>query len=50
MVNPSWSRRIAREWLNADLVEMPGSHSPYYSRPVDLAKLLDRLVSAGVRR
>jgi pimeloyl-ACP methyl ester carboxylesterase len=41
MVNPDWSRRIARERLNADVVELPGSHSPFYSRPGILARLLD---------
>jgi pimeloyl-ACP methyl ester carboxylesterase len=40
MVNPDWSRRIARERLNADVVELPGSHSPFYSRPKVLAELL----------
>jgi pimeloyl-ACP methyl ester carboxylesterase len=43
IVNPEWSRRIAHEWLGADLIEMPGSHSPFLSRPADLAKLLDGL-------
>jgi len=43
MVNPDWSRRIAHEWLRADLIEMPGSHSPFLSRPGHLANLLDRL-------
>jgi pimeloyl-ACP methyl ester carboxylesterase len=43
IVNPDWSRRIAREWLDADLVEIPGSHSPFLSRPKALAKLLDGL-------
>jgi pimeloyl-ACP methyl ester carboxylesterase len=43
MVNPGWSRRIARDWLNADLVELPGDHSPFYSRPADLADVLNRL-------
>lgn len=43
MVNPAWSRRIARDWLNAELIELPGDHSPFYSRPEELAKLLDGL-------
>ena len=42
-VNPEWSRRIARDWLGAELVEMPGSHSPFLSRPADLAAVFDRL-------
>jgi pimeloyl-ACP methyl ester carboxylesterase len=40
MVNPQWSRRIARDWLHADIVEMPGSHSPFLSRPKALASVL----------
>jgi pimeloyl-ACP methyl ester carboxylesterase len=40
LVNPDWSRRVARERLNADLVELPGSHSPFLSRPAELAEVL----------
>jgi pimeloyl-ACP methyl ester carboxylesterase len=40
LVKPDWSRRIARERLDADLVELPGSHSPFLSRPADLASVL----------
>jgi pimeloyl-ACP methyl ester carboxylesterase len=43
MVNPLWSRRIAHEWLCADLIEIPGSHSPFLSRPAELAAMLGRL-------
>jgi hypothetical protein len=43
MVNAVWSRRIARERLGAEVVEMPGSHSPFLSRPKALAELLDGL-------
>jgi pimeloyl-ACP methyl ester carboxylesterase len=43
MANPDWSRRIAHEWLNAEVVELPGSHSPFLSRPRALAELLHRL-------
>lgn len=43
MVNPAWSRRIAHDWLDAEVVEMPGGHSPFLTRPGDLAALLDRL-------
>jgi pimeloyl-ACP methyl ester carboxylesterase len=35
-----WSRRIARDRLGADLIEMPGSHSPFLSRPSALADVL----------
>lgn len=40
MVNPEWSRRIPPERLKADVVELPGSHSPFLSRPRELAELL----------
>ena len=39
-VNPEWSRRIARDRLGADLIELPGSHSPFLSRPSALADVL----------
>jgi pimeloyl-ACP methyl ester carboxylesterase len=40
IVNPQWSRRAARERLGVDPIELPGSHSPFLSRPTDLAALL----------
>jgi hypothetical protein len=43
LVQPAWSERIAKEWLDADLVRLPGSHSPFVSRPADLADVLDGL-------
>ncbi len=43
IVNPHWARRSARERLQADLVELPGSHSPFLSRPRELAELLHGL-------
>lgn len=42
IVNPPWSRRIARERLGVEPLELPGSHSPMLSRPADLAALLTR--------
>lgn len=42
MVEPDWSRRVARDRLGADIVEMPGSHSPFLSRPRELATILER--------
>ncbi len=47
IVNPVWSRRVAGEWLNADLVELPGGHSPFLSRPADLANLLHQAVQSA---
>jgi pimeloyl-ACP methyl ester carboxylesterase len=40
IVNPDWSRRVARERLDAELVELPGGHSPFLSRPAALAEVL----------
>jgi pimeloyl-ACP methyl ester carboxylesterase len=44
IVNPDWSRRIAHEWLDAEIVELPGSHSPFFSQPKALAQLFGALV------
>ena len=43
MVNAAWSRRVAPERVNAAVLELPGSHSPFLSRPAQLADLLDTL-------
>jgi pimeloyl-ACP methyl ester carboxylesterase len=40
MLRPQWSRHAVRERLNADLIELPGGHSPFYSRPDALAEVL----------
>jgi pimeloyl-ACP methyl ester carboxylesterase len=42
-VSPAWSRRVATGRLGADVIELPGSHSPFYSRPQELAETLDAL-------
>lgn len=39
ILDNAWSRRAARH-LDADLIELPGSHSPFLSRPRDLAAVL----------
>jgi pimeloyl-ACP methyl ester carboxylesterase len=46
MVNPEWSKRVARERLGADIIELPGSHSPFLSRPQALAEALIGLTRA----
>jgi hypothetical protein len=46
VVNPDWSKRIARDRLGADIVELPGSHSPFLSQPSALADVLLRLAEA----
>lgn len=45
-VNPAWSRRVATERLGAEVVELPGGHSPFYGRPAELAEVLDRIAGA----
>jgi pimeloyl-ACP methyl ester carboxylesterase len=35
-----WARRVARERLGVEPMELPGSHSPFLSRPGELAALL----------
>jgi len=40
IVNPERGRKVALERLQAELVELPGSHSPFISRPRELADLL----------
>ncbi len=37
---PDWSRRIARDVLGVEPVELPGGHSPMLSHPSDLADAL----------
>ena len=39
-VGLEWSRRVATERLQGDLIELPGSHSPFYSMPAELARVL----------
>ena len=43
IVAPDWSRAEAPARLGVDPVELPGSHSPFLSRPNDLARLLHAL-------
>ena len=43
-LNPDWSRFVARNRLNVDPIELPGSHSPFISRPADLADALLRAI------
>ena len=42
-ISPLWSRRVARERLGVEPIELEGSHSPFISRPAVLAGVLDRL-------
>ena len=40
MVSPDWSRRVAVERLGRPALELDGGHSPFLSRPAELAGLL----------
>jgi pimeloyl-ACP methyl ester carboxylesterase len=42
-INPEWVRASARERLGVDAIELPGSHSPFLTRPDELARILDSL-------
>jgi pimeloyl-ACP methyl ester carboxylesterase len=39
-IQPVWSRRIARERLGVEPIELPGGHCPHVSRPGPLAQVL----------
>jgi alpha/beta hydrolase family protein len=43
-VRPEWSRRVAREQLGVEPIELDGGHSPFVSRPAELAEVLCRVV------
>lgn len=42
-INPDWVRTAARERLGVDAIELGGGHSPFLSRPSELARILDSL-------
>ena len=42
-IAPAWSRRVARERLGVEPIELDGSHSPFIAQPSTLAGVLDRL-------
>jgi pimeloyl-ACP methyl ester carboxylesterase len=42
-ISPEWSRHVAHDWLGVEPIELPGSHSPFLSRPAELAELLASL-------
>jgi pimeloyl-ACP methyl ester carboxylesterase len=43
-VNPDWARGAARERLGIEPVEIDGGHSPFLTRPAELARLLDSVI------
>ena len=42
-ITPAWQRKVAREWLGVEPVELPGGHCPNVSRPEALADVLERI-------
>jgi pimeloyl-ACP methyl ester carboxylesterase len=44
-VNPEWARRAARERLGVEPVEIDGGHSPFITRPMELAALIDSILA-----
>jgi pimeloyl-ACP methyl ester carboxylesterase len=42
-ISPDWGRAAARDALHVGAYEIPGSHSPFLTRPAELAKLLDAI-------
>jgi pimeloyl-ACP methyl ester carboxylesterase len=45
-ISPAWSRRVARERLGVEAIEIVSGHCPYLSRPAELANILSQLGSA----
>jgi pimeloyl-ACP methyl ester carboxylesterase len=44
-ISPEWMRAAARDGLQCVPYELPGSHSPFLTRPAELAAILDDIVS-----
>lgn len=42
--NPEWARAAARERLGVEAYEIDGGHSPFLTRPMELAALLDSIL------
>lgn len=42
-INPEWVRNVARERLGVEPIELAGGHSPFLTRPADLARVLDSM-------
>lgn len=42
-ISPEWSRRMSREQLGVEPVELDGGHSPFLSRPRELAEVISRV-------
>ncbi len=42
-INPDWVRSASRDRLGVEAVEIDGAHSPFMTRPGELAAILDAL-------
>jgi pimeloyl-ACP methyl ester carboxylesterase len=42
-LNPDWVRAASRERLGVEAIELGGAHSPFLTRPNELAQVLDSL-------
>lgn len=42
-ITPAWQRRVARELLGVEPLELPGGHCPNFSRPTALADVLEQI-------
>ena len=43
-ISPEWSRTMSAEQLGVQPVELDGGHSPFLSRPADLAEVIARVL------
>ena len=43
VIAPAWSRTMSRDLLGVEPIELDGGHSPFLSRPAELADILVRL-------
>jgi len=46
-VDPTWARQAARERLGVEALELEGGHSPFLTRPGELATMLDGIAIAS---
>jgi len=49
-INPEWVRSAARDRLDTVAVELDGGHSPFLTRPAELAHVLDAMARNSVAR
>ncbi len=47
MLACDWAQRTARDRLGAEIVTLPGSHSPFFSRPAAVADILCNVAGRG---